>query len=99
MKSNHNLFFNLAFKLAEINLGRTKINPSVGCIIVKNDSVISSGLTSANGRPHAEFNALNKNLNFRGSVMYVTLEPCTHYGLTPLALISLKRKSKSLLYI
>ena len=92
MKSNHNLFFNLAFKLAEINLGRTKINPSVGCIIVKNDSVISSGLTSANGRPHAEFNALNKNLNFRGSVMYVTLEPCTHYGLTPPCINIIKKK-------
>ena len=100
MKSNHNLFFNLALKLAEINLGRTKINPSVGCIIVKNDSVISSGLTSANGRPHAEFNALNKNLNFRGSVMYVTLEPCTHYGLTPPCInIIKKKKVKKVYYI
>ena len=52
-------------------------------MIVKNNSVLSSGVTSINGRPHAEFNALNKNLNFNGSDMYVTLEPCTHYGLTP----------------
>ena len=51
--------------------------------MVKNNSVISSGVTSINGRPHAEFNALNKKLNFKGSNMYVTLEPCTHYGLTP----------------
>ena len=82
MKINHNFFSNLAFNLAEINLGKTKTNPTVGCIIVKNNSVISSGVTSINGRPHAEFNALNKK-NFSGADMYLTLEPCTHYGVTP----------------
>ncbi len=83
MRINHNYFTNLAFDLAEINFGKTKGNPSVGCIIVKNKSVISSGVTSINGRPHAEFNALNKRLNFKNSLMYVTLEPCTHHGITP----------------
>ena len=60
MRINHNFFSNLAFQIAEENLGKTKTNPSVGCVIVKGNSVISSGCTSINGRPHAEFNALNK---------------------------------------
>ena len=73
----------LAFELAKINLGSTKENPSVGCVVEKNGSIISSGHTSINGRPHAEFNALNKNLNFKNSNIYITLEPCSHYGKTP----------------
>ena len=73
----------LAFELAKINLGSTKENPSVGCVVEKDGSIISSGYTSLNGRPHAEFNALNKNINFKNSNVYVTLEPCSHYGQTP----------------
>ena len=92
MKINHNFYSNLAFNLAEKNLGKTNKNPSVGCVIVKNNSVISSGTTSYNGRPHAEFNALNKNINFKDSNMYVTLEPCTHFGLTPPCTNIIKRK-------
>ena len=57
MKANRNLFSQLALNLAEVNLGKTKTNPSVGCVIVQNGSVISSGITSVSGRPHAEFNA------------------------------------------
>lgn len=83
MKINHNSFLNLAFNLAKINLGKTKQNPSVGCVVVKNGSVISSGYTSINGRPHAEVNALNKKLDFKNSEIFITMEPCTHYGLTP----------------
>ncbi len=83
MKTNHNHFLQLAFNLAKINLGKTGFNPSVGCVVVKNNSVISSGYTSLKGRPHAEFNALRFKKNFKGSDLYVTMEPCTHYGLTP----------------
>ena len=39
-------------------MGQTSLNPSVGSIVVKNNSIISSGVTSNKGRPHAEFNAL-----------------------------------------
>ena len=92
MKTNHNYFSNLAFNLAENHLGKTKTNPSVGCVIVKKDAVISSGFTSLNGRPHAEFNALNRDINFRGSSMYVTLEPCTHKGVTPPCTKIIKKK-------
>ena len=73
----------LAFELAKINLGSTKENPSVGCVVEKNGSIISSGYTSINGRPHAEYNALNRNINFKNSNIYITLEPCSHFGKTP----------------
>ena len=95
MKRNHNYFSNLAFNLAENQIGKTSNNPSVGCVVVKNNSIISTGVTSLNGRPHAEFNALNKSINFKGSTMYVTLEPCTHYGLTPPCTNIIKRKKIS----
>jgi diaminohydroxyphosphoribosylaminopyrimidine deaminase/5-amino-6-(5-phosphoribosylamino)uracil reductase len=99
MKINHNNFFNLSFNLARINLGKTKTNPSVGCIVEKNGSVISSGFTSINGRPHAEFNALNKKINFTKSNLYVTMEPCTHYGLTaPCTDVIKKKKIKKVFF-
>ena len=50
----------LAFQQARINLGSTKTNPSVGCVVEKNGSIISTGTTSINGRPHAEHKALNQ---------------------------------------
>ena len=83
MKKNHDKYLKLAFENAKVNLGKTKMNPSVGCIVVKKDTVISSGRTSISGRPHAEFNALNKKKNFKYSDLYLTMEPCTHHGLTP----------------
>ena len=85
MTKNHNYYLDLAFQIAESNIGQTKTNPSVGSVVVKNNTVISSGVTSINGRPHAEANAIrlaNKN-DLKGSTIYVTLEPCTHYGKTP----------------
>ena len=98
MKQNHNFFSNLAFNIAESNVGKTNKNPSVGCIIVKNNSVISSGVTSINGRPHAEYNALSKNLNFKDAYMYVTLEPCTHYGITPPCTNLIRKKKVKKVY-
>ena len=98
MKTRHNFFSNLAFNLAEIHLGKTNTNPSVGCVVVKNDSVISSGVTSISGRPHAEFNALNKNIDFKNSEIYLTLEPCTHFGKTPPCIDLIKRKNIKKVY-
>ena len=83
MTINHKYYLDLAFQIADKNLGKTKLNPSVGVVIVKNDSIISTGVTSINGRPHAEFNALNNKNILTGSDLYTTLEPCTHYGKTP----------------
>ena len=79
----HRIFLNLAFEKAKINLGKTKLNPTVGCVLVKDNSVISSGYTSIGGRPHAEYNALRFKKNFENADLYVTMEPCVHYGLTP----------------
>ena len=83
MTRNHKYYLDIAFQLAEKHLGKTKSNPCVGTVVVKNNSVISSGVTSINGRPHAEYNALKNEKNLFGSDLYTTLEPCSHYGLTP----------------
>jgi len=77
-------YMEVALKLANLRQGLTGSNPSVGCVIVKNDKIISIGQTSYNGRPHAEFNAIKNCIDdLNGSKMYVTLEPCCHHGLTP----------------
>ena len=77
-------YMNLAINLAKNHNGLTGLNPSVGCVIVKNDKILSFGTTSINGRPHAETIALNKNKKENiGSTVYLTLEPCSHYGKTP----------------
>ena len=77
-------YMKIAINLARARRGLTGENPSVGCVIVKNDKIISIGQTSFNGRPHAETNAINNSFeNLIGSKIYVTLEPCNHYGKTP----------------
>ena len=77
------LYMELALDLAKSREGHTGSNPSVGCVIVKNNKIISIGQTSLKGRPHAEYNAINNSHeNVKGSKMYVTLEPCCHYGKT-----------------
>ena len=79
MMSNHLKFINLAHDFALKNLGNTFPNPSVGCIISKNNKIISKGVTSSTGRPHAEEIALKKaGKKAKGATMYVTLEPCFH---------------------
>ena len=90
----------IALKLANSRQGLTGSNPSVGCVIVKNDKIISIGQTSHNGRPHAEFNAIKNCIdNLNGSKMYVTLEPCCHHSLTPPCTdIIIKSKISEVLY-
>ena len=77
-------FMKLAINLARVRVGLTGDNPSVGCVIVKNDKIISIGQTGFNGRPHAEFSAIKNSFqSLKGSKIYVSLEPCNHYGKTP----------------
>ena len=81
-KKKHIENLTLAFELAKINLGSTNENPSVGCVVEKSGSIISSGYTSINGRPHAESNTL-ENVHFKKNkiyTLYSTLEPCCHEG-------------------
>ena len=73
----------IALGLAWAQKGRTGENPSVGCVIVKDDKIIGQGVTSEGGRPHGETNALQvAGQQARGASVYVTLEPCSHYGQT-----------------
>ena len=90
----------LALKLARARHGLTGVNPSVGCVIVKKDEIISIGQTNYNGRPHAEYNAIkNSDVHLEGSKMYVTLEPCNHYGKTsPCTNLIIKNKIKEVFY-
>ncbi len=93
-------YMNLAINLAKGQVGFTGLNPSVGCVIVKKNKIISHAVTNVNGRPHAETIALNKNKkNKIGSTVYLTLEPCTHYGKTPPCTNALvKSKVKKVIY-
>lgn len=76
---------NLALNLAKKNIGATSLNPTVGCVIVKDKKILTTGITSNGGRPHAEQNAIAKlqQKDLEGSTLYVTLEPCFHFGQTP----------------
>ena len=66
-----------AIALAGANLGRTGDNPSVGCVLVKDDELLAEAVTATGGRPHAEEQALAQVGDAaRGAVAYVTLEPC-----------------------
>ena len=94
-----NKFLDLAFEQAKINLGSTKQNPSVGCVVEKDGSVISTGYTSKGGRPHAEFNALINGKNFKNTNLYISLEPCSHFGKTPPCVkLILKKKVKKVFF-
>src|SRR5260370_33273261 len=73
-----------ALALARRSLGRTWPNPAVGCVIVKDGKVVGRGRTRDGGRPHAAVDALNQaGEAARGATVYVTLEPCSHFGKSP----------------
>lgn len=73
-----------SLRLGRRNLGCTAPNPSVACLLVKNDIIVGAGVTAPGGRPHAEVVALSEaGENAKGSTVYVTLEPCAHHGKTP----------------
>ena len=73
-----------AINYARHGVGLTGPNPSVGCVVVKNNFLISAARTDNGGRPHAETIALNlAGKNAEGATLYVTLEPCSHQGKTP----------------
>ncbi len=77
---------NRALELAKKGSGNTSPNPLVGAVIVFDNQIIGEGFHQAFGGPHAEVNAVNsvkdKGL-LKSSTIYVTLEPCSHYGKTP----------------
>jgi diaminohydroxyphosphoribosylaminopyrimidine deaminase/5-amino-6-(5-phosphoribosylamino)uracil reductase len=76
-------FMSMALSLARQAKGTTFPNPSVGAVIVKNNEIVATGATAFCGGPHAEKAALTKaGSRCRGCTMYVTLEPCCHFGRT-----------------
>jgi diaminohydroxyphosphoribosylaminopyrimidine deaminase/5-amino-6-(5-phosphoribosylamino)uracil reductase len=73
-----------ALALARRSLGRTWPNPAVGCVIARDAVVLGRGRTRDGGRPHAEVDALEQaGAAARGATVYVTLEPCSHFGKSP----------------
>ncbi|WP_225036156.1 bifunctional diaminohydroxyphosphoribosylaminopyrimidine deaminase/5-amino-6-(5-phosphoribosylamino)uracil reductase RibD [Winogradskyella sp. SM1960] len=84
--NTHEIYISRCLQIAKNGLGTTRPNPMVGAVIVYNDSIIGEGFTSKYGGHHAEVNAINsvkdKSLLTK-STLYVTLEPCSHYGKTP----------------
>lgn len=82
----HEKYINRCIEIAKNGLGTTRPNPMVGSVIVYNDRIIGEGYTSKYGGNHAEVNAIlsvkDKSL-LKQATLYVTLEPCSHYGKTP----------------
>ena len=77
-------FMALALSLGRRGLGKTWPNPAVGAVIVKDGVIVGRGWTQPGGRPHAEPEALRRaGEAARGATLYVTLEPCSHYGKSP----------------
>ncbi|MFC3617648.1 bifunctional diaminohydroxyphosphoribosylaminopyrimidine deaminase/5-amino-6-(5-phosphoribosylamino)uracil reductase RibD [Ralstonia solanacearum] len=76
-----------ALALAENGLFTTTPNPRVGCVLVRDDTIIGEGFTQPPGQDHAEIQAIKDaqahGHDVRGATAYVTLEPCSHFGRTP----------------
>lgn len=73
-------------QIAKNGIGTTRPNPSVGAVIVYQNKIIGEGFTSAHGENHAEVNAINAVENkslLKEATIFVTLEPCSHFGKTP----------------
>jgi len=82
----HEIYIKRCLQIAKNGLGTTRPNPMVGAVIVYNDHIIGEGFTSEYGCNHAEVNAINSvkdKMLLSKSTIYVTLEPCSHYGKTP----------------
>lgn len=82
----HELFMKRALALARLGAGTVSPNPMVGCVIVHNGKIIGEGFHKKYGDWHAEVNAVNSVLDksiLSESEVYVTLEPCSHFGKTP----------------
>lgn len=77
-------YMQMAYGLAEKALGQASPNPYVGALVVKNGIIVGHGYHEGAGRPHAEIVALKRaGKQARGATLYVTLEPCVHWGRTP----------------
>lgn len=84
---NDIFYMERALEIAREGTGKTKTNPLVGCVIVKDEKIIGQGVHLKFGDNHAEVNAIldakSRGEDIRGATLYVNLEPCSHYGKTP----------------
>ncbi len=83
---NHQHLMQRCINLGEKALGKTYPNPNVGCLLYYDGKIISESYTSESGQDHAEINVINKIDDYdilKKSTLFVTLEPCSHYGKTP----------------
>lgn len=84
--STHDIYIKRCIEIAKNGLGSSRPNPMVGSVIVYNNKIIGEGFTNKYGGSHAEVNAINSVLDkslLKASTLYVTLEPCSHFGKTP----------------
>jgi diaminohydroxyphosphoribosylaminopyrimidine deaminase / 5-amino-6-(5-phosphoribosylamino)uracil reductase len=87
----HEIYMRRCLELAQLGMGNVSPNPMVGAVIVHNDRIIGEGYHQKYGEAHAEVNAVNQVISkfadhaelLRNSTIYVSLEPCAHYGKTP----------------
>ena len=83
--NNHEFYIKRCLQIAKNGIGASRPNPSVGAVIVFDQKIIGEGFTANYGQNHAEVNAVNavKNKNLlKEATIYVTLEPCSHFGKT-----------------
>lgn len=84
MRGREEFYMRMALECALKAKGHTSPNPLVGAVLVKGNRVISTGFHRRAGLDHAEIDAINNAIgSIRGSTLYVTLEPCSHFGRTP----------------
>jgi len=85
LKDKHEKFMKAALGFAKKGLGKTSPNPAVGAVIARRGQVVAAGFHRKAGEVHAEVEALNqlRGKARRGDTLYVTLEPCNHFGRTP----------------
>lgn len=84
MRAKDERYMRLALRLAQKAKGFTSPNPCVGAVVVNRGKVVGTGYHRRAGGPHAEINALREaGKRAKGATLYVSLEPCGHYGRTP----------------
>ncbi|MBL4662178.1 MAG: bifunctional diaminohydroxyphosphoribosylaminopyrimidine deaminase/5-amino-6-(5-phosphoribosylamino)uracil reductase RibD, partial [Flavobacteriaceae bacterium] len=79
----HEKYMQRCIQLAQNGVGTTYPNPLVGCVIVRDNKIIGEGWHAKAGQPHAEVNAIQSvpdHSLLKGATIYVSLEPCSHFG-------------------
>src|SRR6056297_3594095 len=91
----HEKYMRRCLELARKGIGRTGLNPMVGSVIVHKGKIIGEGFHGEYGGPHAEVNAINSVKDpalLPDSTLYVSLEPCAHFGKTPPCSLLIREK-------